>query len=117
MSARPTPKALISMAEATAHLRVDTDADSAELQIKIYAASAAVLGYLKSRAEEFLDTAGEVVQDTAGNPIVPYQVYAATCLMLGYLYKNRDNSEDFQQGYLPPAVTALLYTSRDPALL
>lgn len=110
-----TPKALISLDQARAHLRLDTDADS-DLQMKVYAASGLVLGYLKSAAEAFLDTAGLVPTDTAGGPQVPYEVYAATCLQLGYLYKQRDSSEDYVDGYLPPAVVALLYPLRTPAL-
>jgi hypothetical protein len=85
--------------------------------MKIYAASTLVIKYLKSAADSLFDTAGEVPMDSAGDPLgVPYNVYAATCLMLGYLYRQRDSSEDFQQGYLPPAVTALLYADRDPAV-
>jgi hypothetical protein len=107
---------LITLAQARAHLRVDGDADANDLTLKIHAASAVVLNYLKSGVERLYDSAGFIPLDSAGDPDVPYEVYAATCLMLGYLYKQRDESTDFQMGFVPPAVTALLYPLRDPVV-
>lgn len=107
---------LITLAQAQAHLRVDSDADVADLTLKIHAASAVVLNYLKSGVERLFDSSGALPTDSAGIPDIPYEVYAATCLMLGYLYKQRDESTDFQMGFVPPAVTALLYPLRDPVI-
>lgn len=109
---------LVTLEEAKRHLRIDTDADDLDLTLKLYAASAAVLTYLKSGADAFTDSAGDVIEDSAGPVGVPFQVQAATLLMTGYLYKNRDEDADkaFQPGYLPAPVTALLYPLRDPSL-
>ena len=110
---------LVSLEQARDHLRSDSVDDSLDLELKIQAASAAVLAYLKSGADAFLDTAGEVIVDSAGDPVgVPFQVKAAVLLMVGYLYRQRDEDEgeEFEQGYLPRPVTALLYPLRTPAL-
>lgn len=110
---------LVTLQQASDHLRRDTSDDDNDLELKIEAASEAVMAYLKSGADVFTDTAGEVPTDSAGDPLgVPRWAQAATLIMLGYLYKLRDNNEDnaFAQGYLPAPVTALLYPHRDPAL-
>lgn len=108
---------LISLEQARAHLRIDTMDDDADLELKIHAASAAVANYLGDAADDFLDTDGDPFMDSSGDaPFVPFEVKAATLLMLGALYKDRDGSEQFQQGYLPAAVTALLYPLRDPVM-
>lgn len=98
---------LVSVADAANHLRCDTDDPMVAFYVD--AASALVLNYLKAGAEAFLDTNGDPLD-------VPYEVRAATLIQVGYLYKQRDASDDYQMGYLPPAVTALLYPLRDPAL-
>lgn len=102
---------LVTIEEARLHLRSDTDDDDPDLTLKIHAASGAVINYLKKPA--FIDEAGAVIDGA-----VPFEVKAATLLMLGYLYKDRDNDEgnEYQQGYLPRPVTALLFPLRDPAL-
>jgi hypothetical protein len=106
---------LVSVQDAANHLRCDTDDPMVAFYVD--AASALVLNYLKAGADIFLDTTGQVPLDTNGDPLdVPYEVRAATLLQVGYLYKQRDSSDDYQMGYLPPAVTALLYPLRDPAL-
>jgi hypothetical protein len=106
------PKLLITADQARAHVR--TDEDTPDFDMKVAAASARVLKYLGAQAEAFLDTNGDVPLDSAGLPDVPYEVYAGTCLMFGYLYRLRDESTDFVDGFLPPAVMAVLYASRDP---
>lgn len=111
---------LVSLEQGKRHLRVilDDPDENADIELKIKGASQAVLDYLKSRADEFLDSAGEVEVDSENEPVgIPENVQAATLLMLGYLYKDRDNNADsaYQQGYLPAPVTALLYPRRDPA--
>ena len=88
------------------------------LTLKIHAASGAVLNYLKAGAN-FLDTSGEVEVDTSDDPIgVPFEVQAATLLLIGFLYKDRDENANnaFEMGYLPKPVMALLYPLRRPAL-
>ena len=109
---------LVSLTQASAHLRRDTDDDDADLTLKIHAASGAVINYLKAGAT-FLDSADDVEVDSFGDPVgVPFEVQAATLLLLGSLYSDREGSEPdmWERGYLPKAVTALLYPLRDPAL-
>lgn len=121
---------LVTLDQASAHLRRDTAADDGDLTLKIHAASGAVLNYLKrgspyvpnldSAGDPVLDSAGDPVPalDSAGDPLVLFEVQAAVLLMVGYLYRLRDaNDEDaFDRGYLPKPVTALLYPLRDPEL-
>jgi hypothetical protein len=111
---------LVSLKQAKDHLRVRADehADDDDLILKIQGASSAVVNYLKSAANTFLNTDGEIETDANGDPVgVPFAVSAATLLMLGFLYKDRDDNADnaYEQGYLPKPVTALLYPLRDPA--
>ena len=109
---------IVTLEEAKVHLHVDGTDSDADITEKIHQASAAVISYLKG-TPDWLDSSGEVVEDSPG-AFVPWQVRAATFQLLTALYENRgdDGGElsKFSQGYLPPAVTALLYPLRDPAL-
>lgn len=113
---------LISLYRGKRHLRMDHNEEDGEIESFIHAASAAVLNYLGDGQDTFLDSSSydstdELVVDEDGEPVgIPYEVQAATLLMLGYLYRNRDTDIDgaFEQGYLPKPVTALLYPLRDP---
>lgn len=122
---------LVTLEEARNHLRIDSDDDDPDLSLKVLAASAAVQNYLKKPwaiYEYEFDTNGDVIEDSDGRPLlaldsdgVPiprYEVKAACLLMLGYLFKDRDNDErhEYETGYLPRPVTALLYALRDPAM-
>ena len=110
---------LVSLAQAKEHLRVDDADNDNDLTLKVHAASAAVLNYIRNGADVFTDSSGEPIVDSNGNPIgIPYDVQAATLLMLGYLYKDRDGDPDkaYEMGYLPRPVTALLYVYRVPSL-
>lgn len=104
---------LITLEQAKKHLRVDGDDDDDDITLKVHAASGAVKNYLKSAANAYFDAAGVVLLDA-----VPFEVMAATQLMLGYLYNQRDEDagREFESGYLPRPVTALLSPLRDPAL-
>jgi hypothetical protein len=112
------------------HLNMDHDLDDVLITAYIGAASGAVKNYLKSASpyeverdsndDPILDSAGDptYVVDSSDDKVVKYEVQAAVLLMLGFLYKDRDENPDqaFAQGYLPKPVTALLYPLRDPAL-
>lgn len=112
------------------HLNMDHDQDDVLITAYIGAASGAVKNYLKSASayevdrdsndDPILDSSGDptYIVDSSGDKIVKYEVQAAVLLMLGFLYKDRDENPDqaFAQGYLPKPVTALLYPLRDPAL-
>lgn len=112
------------------HLNMDHDQDDVLITAYIGAASGAVKNYLKSASpyeverdsndDPILDSSGDPVYvvDSSGDKIVRYEVQAAVLLMLGFLYKDRDENPDsaFDRGYLPKPVTALLFPLRDPAL-
>ena len=106
---------LVTLQQARDHLRSDESDDDADLQLKIDAASAAVLDYLGDAAKPWID---EV-------PLaVPVRVQQATLLTIGYFYRERDGSQEFrvndQFGYgyaLPQAATALLYSLRKPTVV
>lgn len=103
---------------------MDHDEDDAHITLLVNAASAAVIDYLKSGADAFLDSSGEVqIGSSNGEPIgVPFNVQAATLIMTAEMYKNREAEQDGEidpqwgYGYLPRPVVALLYPLRDPAL-
>lgn len=112
------------------HLNMDHDQDDILITAYIGAASGAVKNYLKSASpyeverdsndDPILDSSGDptYVEDSSGDKIVKYEVQAAVLLMLGFLYKDRDENPDsaFDRGFLPKPVTALLFPLRDPAL-
>lgn len=127
---------LVSLQEAKDHLRVDTDDGDNDLTLKIHAASNAVLNYLKRSGlayEYELDTAGDPLRDTAGDPvflldtagdkIVLPEVQAAVLIMLGVIYIDRD-AKDFVDGgntqtlgelHMPRTVKWLLDPLREPS--
>ena len=110
---------LVSLQQGKDHLRVDNSDEDNDLTLKIQAASAAVLNYIRNGADIFTDSTGEPLLDSNDAPIgIPYEVQAATLLMLGYLYKDRDADPDkaYELGYLPKPVMALLYPHRTPSL-
>jgi len=90
---------LITLAEAKTHLRVLGDELDADITLKGIAASDIVLDYLKRPADEW-------TAETA-----PFKVKAATLLVLGGLFENREGGEPIND-----AVRSLLHRLRDPAL-
>jgi len=120
----------VTLARAKQHLNMDHDEDDTLIEVYVQAASGAVKNYLKSASpyeverdsndDPILDSSGDPVYvvDSSGDKLVSYPVQAAVLLMVGFLYKDRDENPDqaFQQGYLPKPVTALLYPLRKPAL-
>ena len=100
---------LVSLTQASDHIRRDTTDDDSDLTLKIEAASAIVAGYIDTGAD-FLNTAGDPDYDTAGDPInVPRDVQAATLLVLGDLYMDREAGDA-----LSPTMTAILAKWRPP---
>lgn len=107
---------LVSLEQASQHLRRDTTDDDADLTLKIQGASRTVLKYLKGNTP-FLDTAGEVEFDTAGDPIgVPEDVQIATLILIASFYKYREGEENLDYGRIPKAVSSLLYSLRTPTV-
>lgn len=120
----------VTLPRAKQHLNMDHDQDDSLIEVYVQAASGAVKNYLKSASpyeverdsndDPILDSSGDptYVTDSNGDKQVSYPVQAAVLLMVGFLYKDRDENPDsaFDRGYLPKPVTALLYPLRDPAL-
>ena len=105
----------VSLEQARAHVRSDDTADDADLELKVQAASAAVAGYIGDNAS-FFNSAGVPSADSNGIALdIPEDVKIATLLLVGYFYKDRDNdaNHEYETGYLPRPVTALLYQYRN----
>lgn len=115
---------LVSLEEAKKHIRVDHDDEDAEITLYLKAASAAVINYLKTYAERYFDSNSDIIEDSNGIVSdVGFEVQAATLLMVGYLYRLRDDNDNssfrasFEFGQLPIPVISLLYPLRDPAFV
>lgn len=120
----------VTLSKLKDHLRIDYDDEDTLLEGYIEAASAAVKNYLKSASpfELLRDADDNPVIDSDGNPeyakdaddnrVISKTVQHATLFLVGYFYADRDNDEgkEFDMGYLPKPVMALLYPLRDPAM-
>jgi hypothetical protein len=118
---------LVTLAQAKARLRIMHDAEDDDLSDMIRAASAAVMNYLHVTAEAFTDSEGAVVSSSSSDSesevaddgiTVPWEVQTAVLMLVGVMARDRDSvdSKDWEHGYLPKPVIALLYPLRDPAL-
>lgn len=116
---------LVTLQQASDHLRRDTTDDNNDLTLKIHAASNAILNYLKDGAT-FLDTSGNPEFDSGGNILgVPQEVQAAVLIMLGVLYTDRvgmeyidgpANNQRLGNMAIPRAVQFLLDPLRTPTM-
>jgi hypothetical protein len=105
----------VSLQTASDHLRRGTTADDALVELYIQAASQAVANYIGDNAN-FFNSAGVPSADSNGIALdIPEDVKIATLLLIGYYYKDRDNDEghEYETGYLPRPVTAMLYPYRN----
>lgn len=105
--------ALITLAQAKAHLRIEPDETSHDEMLEVYidASSQLVLDYLKLPYGSY--------EDTAGDPLdVPGAVTAATLIMTAIFFREREaGSEDAMNlGELPRAVTRVLWMYRYPSI-
>ena len=102
--------ALVTLAQAKTHLRIEHDDDDADIALKADQATAVILDYIK------YPEGWEAWDETT----VPLHIQAAILIMLSKLYDDRnagaDDNPNVAMGYLPPSVTALLHRSRDPAI-
>ena len=99
--------ALVTMAQAKSHLRVDHSDDDTDIALKADQATAIVIDYIKQPEHGWDETT------------VPLHIQAAILIMLSKLYDDRKAGETDNEtatGWLPKAVTSLLHRSRDPAI-
>lgn len=112
---------LVTLQQASDHVRRDSDDDDALLELLVKAASRSVANYLGAQKENVLEYDSEGLPVVDSNDVmddVPEEVQAATLFLAGWLYRNRDADPDraFGPGNMPAVVTALLYPLRDPTL-
>lgn len=109
---------LVPLADIKKALRVESADDDAILEIYSSAASLAVVGYLKGQAGELLSIDSPPNSPPNDLQTVDERVRTAVIGLTGVYYRNPDGDEakNFETGYLPPFVTALLYPLRDPTL-
>lgn len=107
---------IITLDQVKAALRIDHTDDDTLLEALIDASTGAVINYLKGQAEVLIpissgSSEGDLVTT---NP----EIQQAAILLVGIWYRNPDGDQEknFERGYLPAPVTALLYPLRDPAL-
>jgi len=106
---------LVTLTEVKEHLRVDHDMDDAQINRQRRQASSAVIDYLKV---DVYETAFDWV-DEFGEPItnnIPQEIIAATLLVCGALYENRDGDEFRSPQGFSQTVMDLLWRHRDPAM-
>jgi hypothetical protein len=132
---------LVSVAEAKDRLRITTDAEDADIESLIHGASAAVMNYLHVDETAFMvpaDSDSEYADTSSSSSgssssegsssdyasssdmvlAVPPEVQLAVLVLTGNYYRDREavDAKDWEHGYLPKPVLALLYPLRDPAL-
>lgn len=90
---------MITFADAKSHLRVDHTAEDADIQLKLRLAGAIVQNYLGAASDAAINIAEEIID-------------AATLLVLGELYANRESGAD----PLSPSVRTILERLRVPGI-
>lgn len=115
---------LVSLQDASDHLRRDSTDDDAYLTRLIDRISDAVMAYVGGDFD-FLDSAGDVTIDSAGEPIgVPGAMQEAVLVTIGIFYTDRD-AQAYREGQLddrlgkmslPAGVHWLLDPLREPRL-
>jgi hypothetical protein len=110
---------LVTVQQAQDHLRIDDDSlNASEITVYIKAASQAIVRYLGAGADVFFDANGDPIFDSSDLLDGYEDVQSAVLLLIGYLYKNRDNNQGNEfSNYLPAPVIALLYPLRDPTIV
>ncbi|URL59618.1 phage gp6-like head-tail connector protein [Luteibacter flocculans] len=108
---------LITIEEARAHCRADSD-DDAMLEVYGAAAEESVQNFLNRRVFKDSDAlAAAVLDDSAGDDpmVVTPVVKAAALLILGHLYRNREEvvmGDSAAAAQLPVGATTLLWPHR-----
>lgn len=105
---------IVTLAQAKARTRVDSNDEDDDLALMLAGAEAAVLGYLKVESLDELAIGSPAVLPQRVTDVVTN----AVLVMFAYMYKDRDNDEnrEYDMGYLPRPVIAMLYPLRDPSV-
>lgn len=101
---------LVTLDEVKLALRIDSFDDDDLLEPLITTASEAVVGYLKDQAEVLIPG----LTDSPADIDPPKFIKQATILLVDYYH--RGDFQGAEPGYLPPHVTALLYSKRTPTI-
>lgn len=120
----------VTYEQAAMHLRIDSEGDRPDVELKIEAASEAIALFLSHERDspfvQMIDSNGDtvLVLDSNDEPIVKRTVQQATLLLLGefYLFREGDQQGSIGTGagttglfgMLPRPVVALLYPSHTP---
>ena len=122
---------LVTIEDFKARMRYTHDAEDADIELAIMAASEAVLNYLglPHNAYDVPDSDSEMGSSSEGSSSdmgsssegymdVPAAVQQAVLYLAGTFKRDPDGVEmaDWEHGYLPKPVIALLYPLRDPAM-
>lgn len=112
---------LVTVEDFKARMRYTHDAEDADIELAIMAASEAVLNYLglPHNAYDVPDSDSEMGSSSSdGYMDVPAAVQQAVLYLAGTFKRDPDGVEakDWEHGYLPKPVIALLYPLRDPAM-
>jgi hypothetical protein len=112
---RAVPLSLVTFRGAKAQLNVDHDLDDDLINRIRITASGAVLDYIKIDIGEtsfnWVDLFGEPIAEN-----VPPEVVAATLLMVGAMYENRDGDVWRSPQPISQPAMDLLWRHRDPAM-
>lgn len=110
----------VSIEQAKLRLRIDNDAMDSDIGLMVEGASRAAMRYLgPDGSASFTDSAGDVFEDSNGIALyVPDDVKNAVLVMVGIWLRDPSGKEaaDWDRGYLPAPVTALLYPLRKPSM-
>lgn len=109
---------LVTVDHVRTALKLDSGESDTIIALYISAASRAVVRYLKGQAGTLLTIDSPPNSPPDDLSAVSEDIQMATILLTGHFYNNPDGDpdHDWEQGYLPRPVTALLYPLRDPAL-
>jgi hypothetical protein len=125
------PIALVTLAQAKAHLKMDHGLDDSEIQFLIHAASRAVANYVTQElpnVSTWLDSSGNLISDTSSTTdssnqgLVPEDVQIATLLLVGDLYANKEPTPtdrvdpSFGYAYHAVAIHSFLWPYRLPGI-
>jgi Phage QLRG family, putative DNA packaging. len=110
---------LCTVAEAKWQIGIDHDLDDAAIESLIAAASGAIINYLKSDADRYLTSSGNLATDTSTTDPPDFEpVRNATIMLTEVFYNDRNGgpSTEWPRGYLPNKITSQLWQLRKPAL-